>query len=80
MKVGDRVKYVGKTSGAGYPYRSEVGKVTATAGTMLQVTLRDGQSVNLPSDQFKPAPIVIPIVGYSILALIAIGVTWKTFR
>jgi hypothetical protein len=80
LTVGQRVKYVGKESGNGYPYSGETGRVVQTAGNMVKVNLRDGVNVNLSEDNWKSAPIAIPITGYSLLAIAAIIFTWKTFK
>ena len=79
LTVGQRVKYIGKT-GAGFPFSGETGKIVQTNGSMVKVTLRDGQSVNLPDTEFKSAPVIIPIIGYSLLAAAAISLTWKVFK
>lgn len=79
LTVGDRVKYIGKT-GVGYPFPGETGRVVQTSGSVVKVTLRDGQSVNLPDTEFKTAPIIIPIAGYSLVALTAVILTWRIFK
>ncbi len=73
MKIGDRVKYTGK-SGNGLPFSGEIGIVTdvnQSAG-LVRVKLKDGAQIQLTTDKFKSAPIAVPIIGYSILATVAI--------
>lgn len=80
LSVGERVRYVGSQSGNGYPYRGEIGRVVQTSGKMVKVTLKDGVNVNLSEENFKSAPAAVPLIGYSILAAVVLGITWKAFR
>lgn len=91
IKTGDRVKYAGKI-GAGLPFKGEIGIVEEVfsdnkGGSLVRVKLRgdngkitdESPKIQLPLDQFKPAPIIVPIVGYSVLSMALLTLTWRLF-
>lgn len=82
MKIGDRVKYVGKESGVGYPFSGETGIVTdlMPKSGIVRVRLKDGAQIQLPTDRFRLAPIAVPIIGYSVLAMVTLVAIARIIR